>query len=196
MGEESQQSQKNKFRRFGFAGLCFVVGLICFFIQKGDAALNLSLTWIGGMISYSAAAILIIAGIWFWDQTANRHWILRTILSVSAIAAMALITYSPVAQQYRREHPIQVTAPPKPPSVLPAAGPPLTNLAEKKEAKARRTPSNQINPNEVSVPRVEAPGAQGTSPASAPALPGILNNCPNGIWALSENSTGLTRALA
>jgi hypothetical protein len=94
-------AKSSKFRQFGFAGLCFLVAFVCWAIQKSDAAVNPAPSWISGLLWYGVA----IAGVWSWDQTANRHVVVRSLTSVVVLAMMGWASFNPIRQEYRREHP-------------------------------------------------------------------------------------------
>jgi len=107
----SETSAPSRFRRFGFPGLCFLIAFICWAIQKGDAAVNPTPNWLVGLLWYSLATILAVLGIWFWNQTAKRHIVLRISASVLVLALMFWLAFGPLKQEYLREHMPPVTQP-------------------------------------------------------------------------------------
>jgi hypothetical protein len=37
-----------------------------------------------GVAWFSGAAILLVVAIWFWEHTKQRHWVIRSVLSMLA----------------------------------------------------------------------------------------------------------------
>lgn len=74
-------------------------------------------SWIWATVWFAVAIALIIIAIWSWDKTASHHWIRKSMLTVLAAGLMGYLSYIPVSQQYRKEHPkpIPVAVKPKPP---------------------------------------------------------------------------------
>lgn len=99
------QPKPSKFKRFGFGGLCFLVALICFGVQQGCSVLSPDPSWIAALLWFSVVMILVIMGIWLWDQTARHHWVTRGVLTVVAVLLIGLASYSPIKRQYLAEHP-------------------------------------------------------------------------------------------
>ena len=171
--------------RFGFSGLCFVVAFILWAIQKGDAAVNPSLSWMTGLGWYSLSTLLVIAGIWLWDQTANRHIAIRSGLTVAACLIAIWMFYGPLRDQYRREHQTKIAQQADPPP--PAATPPTATStvgdksASPNGAKAgfpREKDSKKLGPPTVPVqPPVSSqsgPAVGGITQTQAPCSGGIV----------------------
>jgi len=191
---ETPSSKKCGVRKFGFAGMCFGVGFICWAIQKGDAALNPSLSWTTGLGWYSAATLLLVAGIWLWNQTANRHWIARTVLTVVALVGMILLCYGPVIQQYRREHLIQAKA-----SEQAVTPPPTPRPAEKQAdptAAAKKTSGNP-RPRKIAIASSKQK-ATALEPSGGPLAPtgvpsvGSINQGPCGVLQIGGSGNQAT----
>jgi hypothetical protein len=173
--ETIEPDNPTKMRRFGFGGLCFVVGLICFAIQKGDAALTPSPSWVAVLLWYSLATVLLVAGVWLWNQTANRHLIIRSSLTAIVIVGMIFFGYDPITQERQRERTIQAkskpdgsnkTEPqPEPPK---AATPTAEKLEQSKEATTPRKVAAQPKAQVASTTKVAAPST-------------VTNNAPGGI---------------
>ena len=110
------QPQQTTFKRFGFSGLCFLVALVTFSVNRGCSSVNAAPSWIEGAAWFCLVAALLVAGIWLWNKTADRHVVLRILLSVAAVCVVALLGYKPIREQYRREHPTvaKMPAPPEP----------------------------------------------------------------------------------
>ena len=89
--------------RFRFGGLCLLLAIIMFAIQQGCSAVNAPPSWIIGALWFAVVAMLLVAGIWCWDQTSKRHWIIRTLLSVICVAGVSLASYKSILKQYKAE---------------------------------------------------------------------------------------------
>jgi hypothetical protein len=135
-----------RFKRFGFAGLCFGVAFICWAIQKGDAVLNPDLSWPVGLFWYAIATALCVAGVWLWDRSADSHIAIRIAATAAVIGLAYWVFHGPVIQQYRREHPSKEMAKAKvmPAGPLPAVtGGTPTAVPQKPRAVAVRRKSTK-----------------------------------------------------
>jgi len=89
-------------RRLGFGT---VVGIALFSATRAFAAVNASPSWIKGVVWFSLCGGLLVAAVWLWEYTQKRHWVIRMALSVVVVGLIFFLAYSPVRDQYRREHP-------------------------------------------------------------------------------------------
>ena len=90
--------------RFGFSGLCLVIGMVTFAIQQGCSVTGTAPSWGWGVVWFVLAMLLVVLSIWFWDRTATHNWRRKSILTVVVIGLMAVFSYIPIAKQYRLEH--------------------------------------------------------------------------------------------
>jgi hypothetical protein len=65
---------------------------------------NAEPSWIAGVIWFSLVVILLIAAVWLWDRTADRHILWRGIGTAIVIAVVALGSFGSIKRQYNREH--------------------------------------------------------------------------------------------
>lgn len=112
--QATMRKRKSKLKRFGFAGLAFLSAAIFFGIQQGCSMLNPSPSWLVGTLWLSAVTILIVLGIWLWDYTARRGWVIRFALSGLALLIMIVASYQPIKRQYLAEHVSQNKLPSEP----------------------------------------------------------------------------------
>lgn len=129
-------TEPSKFRQFGFAGLCFLVAFICWAVQKGDAAVNPSLSWLNGLFWYGIATVSGILGVWLWKHTAARHIGIRIILTIAILALMGWQSWGPVMQERQRERQVTPSKPAPIAAVIPA---PLPTSAPQQRSAAKPT---------------------------------------------------------
>ncbi len=160
-----------RFKRFGFAGLCFLVALVIFGIQQGCSMVAAQPSWIAGLCWFTTVTILLVMGIWLWDRTAKVHWYLRLIGSFVAMLIVVAFSYGPIKKQYRIEHPV---------IALPVA-PPEKSIPELKTPTPPRTDHDSK-----------------TGPAttqSRPSAPIILQHGQSNIAQVGNNNTASINAV-
>lgn len=113
--------------KFGFAGLCLLMGLVTFAIQQGCAATGTAPSWMWGTVWFCLAIGLVVLAIWFWDQTASHHWLRKLVIASIVSAIMMFFSYIPIAKQYRAEHA----------KILPVVAPKVPSAEEIAEAVAK-----------------------------------------------------------
>lgn len=160
-----------KLRRFGFAGLCLVLALVCFGIQQGCASVNAEPSWAAGTFWFGASAVLLMAAVWLWDRSANRHLVLRIGFTMLALVVVAGFSYGPIVRQYRREHTVLITPKSNPAPVQPAQDTPQSPVTATKRTAKSRDSTHAKHPKTVADAKPPTPASGGT----------ITNNCPGGI---------------
>lgn len=157
--------------------MCFGVAIICWAIQKGDAAVDPSPSWKVGAFWYSLATALTVGGVWLWNQTANRHIILRGFFTLAACTIAFGMFYRPVRHQWEREHMISQrrSTSPGAPTGAPIAGegekaasPPKTMRPVKREAGTTMPPRSKVTI------QPEVSSQNGTAVGTVTAQPGAV----------------------
>ena len=54
--------------RFGFSGLCLLVGVVTFAIQQGCSVTGTPPSWQWGAVWFFIATLLVVLAIWFWGS--------------------------------------------------------------------------------------------------------------------------------
>jgi hypothetical protein len=100
--DEDNSSNKSKVpRRLGFGA---VLAVALFAANRGCSTVNASPSWIIATAWFAGTTTFLVVAIWFWEHTTQRHWIVRSTLSLFVVSTMSVITYGPIREQYRREH--------------------------------------------------------------------------------------------
>lgn len=95
---------KGPIRRFGFAVLCLIVGIVLFLFQEYQTMVGQAPSWSAALGTLLAVYLLLLLCIWLWDSAANLHWGIRSGLSLAALVILVLAGFRPIRHQYHLEH--------------------------------------------------------------------------------------------
>jgi hypothetical protein len=87
-------------RRLGFG---FVGSLALFCITRGYSAVNAPPTWVSAIGWFGAGAALLISAVWIWEYTADRHVVIRWVISFLVLAVLAILAFPSVSLEYKKE---------------------------------------------------------------------------------------------